>query len=683
MFKISIRHRWLKLMTLAYDMLASTVALGVSVELVQPGSLMGGAGSHELKILYLSLFAVISGSCVVSQGLYRGIWRYTSFKDCVDIFHATALTLMIFVPIVFVITRAQDLPRSATLIAGLFMLMFLAGPRVLARAFVDRHFPAPFTMHGRGGKAGAVPIILAGKAARAEAFLRSLAMTRDVPYRVVGMLTDEKKWHGRAIQGVGVLGALGDIEAALDFLHQRRLFPQRLVIADDHIDKEDVAAYLDLANTHGLTLGRLPQSMNLNGTQSGAQSTILPIVIGDLLDRPQVVPDCGGLRHLIENRRVLVSGGGGSIGSELVRQLSELGPAEIVIVENTEFNLYSIDHELSERHPETKRIPVLCDVRDRATLNMCFAEHRPDVVFHAAALKHVPMVEFNPIEGIRTNALGTQNVADACVRYGVLTMVLISTDKAVNPQNVMGASKRCAEAYCQALDAQGGLTRFVAVRFGNVLGSTGSVVPLFQRQLEAGGPITVTHPDIERFFMTIPEAVRLVLQASVLGAGGTMPRGRVYVLDMGKPVKIVDLARRMIRLAGKEPDKDIKIVFTGLRPGEKLFEEIAHDQETLDETPVKGVMMVSPRTSALPIIQRQFAAIAEAAKTLDRGMLLSLLNTIVPEYHGDRAPRPAVARNKVVRGGFVTALGRNDNGHRQPPLVISPPAANNEGACEA
>jgi O-antigen biosynthesis protein WbqV len=253
-------------------------------------------------------------------------------------------------------------------------------------------------------------------------------------------------------------------------------------------------------------------------------------------------------------------------------------------------------------------------------------------VFHAAALKHVPLVERNPVEGMRTNLLGTQVVADACMEFSVAAMVLISTDKAVNPKNVMGATKRCAEAYCQALDAHESGTRFVSVRFGNVLGSSGSVVPLFQRQLAAGGPLTVTHPDIERFFMMIPEAVALVLQASALGISNEVPRGRVYVLDMGKPVKICDLARKMIRLSGKEPDRDIKIVYVGLRPGEKLYEEIAHQSEELDNTPIPGIMMIGPRAADLEILQSQFAEIARAAEDLDVGRCLRMLNVIVPEF---------------------------------------------------
>jgi O-antigen biosynthesis protein WbqV len=642
-------------MTLTYDAVASGVALFVAINIVEGRSYVDLGGTVPLTLAYALAFMAVAAAAVYSQGLHRGIWRYTSFGDCVGIFRATALTLMVFVPLVFVLTRAEQLPRSATIIAGLAMMALLAAPRILTRGFADHRIPKPFMAWSVLKAPKRVPIILVGKATRAETFLRNVQKQHDVPYIVVGVLTDETTWHGRTIHGIGVFGGPKDLEGAVAFLKQRKIDLQRLVVADDKIDMQGMTAYLELANRNGLTLGRLPRLMDIDSANTDAQSTVQPVAIGDLLDRPQVIPNCDGLRRLVENRRVLISGAGGSIGSELVRQLSELTPAEITLVENTEFNLYAIDHELEECHPELKRTPVICDVRDRVTLNKCFEEHRPDIVFHAAALKHVPMVEFNPIEGIRTNALGTQNIADACVKHRVFSMVLISTDKAVNPHNVMGASKRCAEAYCQALDAQGGSTRFVAVRFGNVLGSTGSVVPLFQRQLATGGPITVTHPDIERFFMTIPEAVRLVLQASVLGASGTMPRGCVYVLDMGKPIKIAELARRMIRLVGKEPDKDIKIVYTGLRPGEKLSEEIAHAQEELTDTPVPSVMMVSPRTSELSIIQRQFAAIAEAATALDRPMVLSLLSTIVPEY---RIPEDMAQKSVVKSKRFAgrTAL---------------------------
>jgi O-antigen biosynthesis protein WbqV len=341
-----------------------------------------------------------------------------------------------------------------------------------------------------------------------------------------------------------------------------------------------------------------------------------------------------------------VTGAGGSIGSELCRQIAGHAPAHMTLIDNSEFNLYTIDMELSESHPRVSRNVVLGDVRDLGRLNSTFEAARPQLVFHAAALKHVHMVEANPNEGVLTNVLGTRNVADSCVAHGVAVMVLISSDKAVNPSNVMGASKRIAESYCQALGlslaARGEAhTRLVTVRFGNVLASSGSVVPLFQRQIAAGGPVTVTDPDVSRYFMTTREAVQLVLQASALGARGS--GGEIFVLDMGAPVRIKDLASQMIRLAGLTPGKDIKIVYTGLRAGEKMAEELFHDKEPLSDTPVAGLHQALSRPTDLPRLQAQIERLCAAAAARKSAETRAQISIIVPEFSAAE-PKPATGR---------------------------------------
>jgi O-antigen biosynthesis protein WbqV len=369
--------------------------------------------------------------------------------------------------------------------------------------------------------------------------------------------------------------------------------------------------------------------------------SLRPIEIEELLDRPQVPLDREGMARLVQGRRVLVTGAGGTIGGELARQVATLGPASLTLLDHGEYVLYEIDLELRERHPELPRRAVLADIRDEARIRRLCAEIRPELVFHAAALKHVPMVENDPLEGLLTNALGTRIVADAAREAGAALMVFISTDKAVNPTSVMGASKRLAEMYCQALDrdarANGGM-RLVTVRFGNVLGSTGSVVPLFRRQLERGGPLTVTHPDMRRYFMTVREAVGLVLQASVVGATDRadqppeLREGGIFVLDMGEAVKIVDLARRMIRLAGLRPEEDVEIRFTGLRPGEKLFEEIFHGEEPPHPTNFPGLLVAVPRTTDAAEMARAIDGVAALAKAGDRKGALTELARLVPEF---------------------------------------------------
>jgi O-antigen biosynthesis protein WbqV len=322
-----------------------------------------------------------------------------------------------------------------------------------------------------------------------------------------------------------------------------------------------------------------------------------------------------------------------------VRQIADLDPSRLLLADSSEFALYTIDMEIGERFPDLSRRSLIADVRDAGRIEAIMAEEKPELVFHAAALKHVPLVEVNPLEGLRTNALGTRVVADACRRHGVRTMVLISTDKAVNPTNVMGAAKRMAETWCQAMDLverdrpQG--THFVTVRFGNVLGSTGSVVPLFQRQLAKGGPLTVTHPDITRYFMTIREAVELVLQAAALGSRADTYRGSIFVLDMGEPVKIADLAKQMIRLAGLRPGEDVSVVFTGLRPGEKLYEEIFHGKEKPLPTPTDGLLVAVPRVLDLAALEDRFALLETACLGNDRAGALSVVADLVPEFQGD------------------------------------------------
>ncbi|MBN9251598.1 MAG: polysaccharide biosynthesis protein, partial [Mesorhizobium sp.] len=349
-----------------------------------------------------------------------------------------------------------------------------------------------------------------------------------------------------------------------------------------------------------------------------------------LLGRPEITADLEGVARLVSGRVVLVTGAGGSIGSELCRQIAEYRPDMLILTDSSEFHLYKLDMEIRENYPKLNVVTALVNVRDRGRVASVFARFRPKLVFHAAALKHVPMVENNAIEGIKTNLLGTRNVADAAVRQGVEHFVMISTDKAVNPTNVMGATKRAAEAYCQALDVTSQSTLFTTVRFGNVLGSNGSVVPRFQKQIMAGGPVTVTHPEIVRFFMTIPEAVCLVLNASAAHIGSR--RGDIMVLDMGKPVKIIDLAERMIQLAGFRPHTDISIVFTGLRPGEKLYEELFDPSEVNQKDPDVPYFVASPRVIDKDVLHKTLAVLEGAIANEDQVRAVELLNHIVPEY---------------------------------------------------
>jgi O-antigen biosynthesis protein WbqV len=571
------------------------------------------------------IFTLVAAPVLLSQRLYRGLWRYVSTKDVLALLRAVTFTILLFLPVLFVLTRAADLPRSLLVINWFVLLALLGGPRFLYRMSRDRR-------KGPAGDLRAIPVLLAGDGDGAELFLRA-SSRGDAQYRAVGILARKPQRVGRDIHGVPVLGRLDQIDAVVAQLKAAHNAPERLIVTDDQLSGAVMRQLLDQADALGLSLARLPRLTDLKDGLAD-QLQIKPIAVEDLLGRPQAVLDRDAMKRLIAGRRVLVTGAGGSIGGELVRQIADGGPASLTLLDNSEFALYSIDLEISELHPNLVRHPLIADVRDAARISEIIGEAQPELVFHAAALKHVPVVEANPLEGVLTNVVGTRVVADACIAAKVALMVLISTDKAVNPTNVMGATKRIAEAYCQALDAaQTGVTSFVTVRFGNVLGSTGSVVPLFQRQLAAGGPLTITHADMTRYFMTIREAVELVLQASAFRFHHPdRHRGRIFVLDMGEPVKIVHLARQMIRLAGLRPDTDVKITFTGLRPGEKLFEEIFHGAEAPVPTEMDGVLEALVRAGDLDALKQTLDGLEKACRKLDRPTALALVRQMVPEY---------------------------------------------------
>ena len=618
---------------LAYDAAASAAAFALAYNIAS-GQIWAIGGLPDLQPLLPGSLAygLIGVTMAYWQDQHRAVWRYTSLTDAIRIVRVSFLTTLVFVPLVIWAPMFVDTPRLAPVLAFFLMAALMALPRVAARARADGRIPKPFTTHPRLHP-HSVPVIVVGQLERIEPFIRDLSRDKGRAYTAVAILTDAADLHGRHLHGVAVLGAPHDLDGAMAFLAQRQIRAQRLIIADDGISEDRISEFLDLASAHGMSVGILPRLIDF--ADSAAQTTVArPIALTDLLGRPQAVLDRTALNKLIAGQRVLITGAGGSIGSELARQVCAYAPGRVVLLDASEFNLYTIGQEMDGLEDAPSWRAALCNVRDEAVLMRIFAEERPDLVFHAAALKHVPLVEQNALEGVHTNVLGTRNVAETCAKFAVRAMVMISTDKAVNPANVMGATKRWAEAYCQAMDLAEGDTRFTAVRFGNVLGSNGSVVPLFQKQILEGGPVTVTHPDVTRFFMTIPEAVELVLQASASGISAHAPRGEVYVLDMGKPIKIVDLARQMIRLSGKKPDIDIKIEFIGLRPGEKLYEELVHEHESHTAFMAGGAAFaVSPRTTELAILRRQIGELVRAVAGQDEDKVLRLIRSAVPEFH--------------------------------------------------
>ncbi|WP_297493079.1 nucleoside-diphosphate sugar epimerase/dehydratase [Acidocella sp.] len=553
-------------------------------------------------------------------GLSRLHWRFISFKDLAII--AAAAVVAAVMMILLMIGAGLSLPSPAfPVILAMVLLVLLTGPKLLYRLI--RQKSAPFDT--------AQTALLAGSGDQAELFLAANA--KAIPaYRVMGLMALSAKHVGRRVHGLDVIGAADNAAPALARLKQK---PDLLIITAENLAGQTLASLLHAAEQHDIRVLRAPSLTKLAPADQKVE--LRPIAIEDLLNRQQVRLDREGLEKLVAGKRVMVTGAGGSIGGELARQLAGFAPAELFLLDSSEFAVWQIDVEIAELVPALSRRIIVADVRDAVRVQAIMRACRPELVFHAAALKHVPIVEANRLEGLRTNALGTQIVANAAAASGARLMVLISTDKAVNPSSVMGGSKRLAEMYCQALDVearrQHGTMRCVTVRFGNVLGSTGSVVPLFRRQLAHGGPLTVTHPDMERYFMTVREAVGLILEASKVGIGDeAIPDGGIFVLDMGEPVKIIDLARQMIRLAGLQPDKDIAIRYTGLRPGEKLFEELFHGGEHPVPTTHDGLLMACPRLVDMKIVASAFEGLQQAAVSADEQAAMAILRRLVPEF---------------------------------------------------
>ena len=576
-----------------------------------------------------AIFTIILLTTLLYFRAYRHIWRYTALADLVTLAKAGSIALLLFYIGLFALTRLEHMPRSVPFIHWMTLMLCLMAGRVLWRAFND-HTLTGLRLKRAGNR---VPVLLIGATSQAEMFIRESERRVDFPYRAVGIVDDMSRQQGREIHGVRVHGNITDIAAVLRKLARKGSAPQRLIVTEQNLGVAEFKVLLAIADKHHLTLSRLPSLGELKA--GDGLHDIRPVAVEDILGRPQNVLDRPSMRAFVQGKRVLITGAGGSIGSELVRQVAAFEPSELLLFDISEYQLYLIDQELEENTPNLTRQAIIGDVRDTDHLGHTFSNFKPEIVFHAAAIKHVPLSEINPEQAVLTNILGTKHVADACVAHKVGVMVQVSTDKAVNPLSVMGCTKRAAEIYTQMLAQDGTATRFITVRFGNVLNSAGSVVPLFQKQIARGGPVTVTHKDMVRYFMSIAEAVQLVLQAAVLGTDGE-DRAPIFVLDMGEPVRIEELACQMIRLAGFKPYEDIPITFTGLRPGEKLFEELFHDAENFMETSHAAIRLA--RARSLDRLQL-LAAIAEtikAARAGDQRALRGLLQRIVPEYEPDQ-----------------------------------------------
>jgi FlaA1/EpsC-like NDP-sugar epimerase len=551
--------------------------------------------------------------------MYRGLWRYASFHDLRRILIAAALGAMA-IALVILLFRVPWVPRSVLLLYPILLAAMMGGSRIAYRAWKEGHLSRLATDGGRR-------VVVLGAGTAAATLLSSLG--RSVEWNFIGLLDDDPAKLRREIRGVRVLGALADLPAVAA---AREV--ELAIIAMPKASSAVRRRALELCTRAGVPAMTVPSYEDLvSGKVTVSQ--LRRVELDDLLGRDPVTLDSAGLNTWLHQRVVLVTGAGGSIGAELCRQILRFAPGRLVALELNELALYTLEQELGTRAGDTELAYVIGDVKNPRRLDEVLAQHRPSAVFHAAAYKHVPLMEEeNAWEAVQNNALGTWRVADGAVRHRVEKVVVVSTDKAVNPTNVMGASKRLAELLCQALSTEH--TQFVMVRFGNVLGSTGSVIPKFRKQIAAGGPVTVTHPEIRRYFMSIPEAAQLVLQAGLMGKGG-----EILVLDMGEPVKIVDLARDLIRLSGLA-ESDVRIEFTGLRPGEKLYEELLADDETTLPTPHPKLRVMKADAAPGLAWVAETVRWLEAAHPLAAEAVRAGLAARVPEYQ-TTAIRPVSA----------------------------------------
>ncbi|MCL2823797.1 MAG: polysaccharide biosynthesis protein [Polyangiaceae bacterium] len=576
-----------------------------------------------ITLPYVVLFQFL---VLVFAGVTRFAWRYVGLREVIRIVLAltAAASVLIVVRLIAGQTRASIefaqyalIPTGVIIMDLAFAALGIAGVRGLRRTIAER-FPrrAPPVRQ-------ATRTILIGAGEAGAMVARQIEQCASVGIKPVGFLDDDPDKNGLIIHGVGVLGTTQDIASIAE-----KLAAEQALITIASASGEAIRRIVRLCDASKLPVRIIPGILEiLDGTVN--LSRIRQVSVGDLLGRATVELDTDLLESFVRNKRVIVTGAGGSIGSELCRQLCRFSPSSITLIERAEFNLFSIHQDLINSYPDLDIRPCICDVCDSNRLDAVFSSVNPHLLFHAAAHKHVPMMEWNPGEALKNNVFGTKQVADAADRHGCEAFVLISTDKAVNPTSIMGATKRVAESYVQSL-SQHSKTKFVAVRFGNVLGSAGSVIPIFRKQIESGGPVTVTHPEMKRYFMTIPEACQLVMQASAMGHGG-----EIFVLDMGTPVKIADLARDIIRLSGFEPEIDIPIVFTGVRPGEKLFEELGFDAERMDKTRHPKIFIGKLNEQPLENITRDLEELSNFTVSSSAKDVRDALQRIVPEMQPD------------------------------------------------
>ncbi len=573
---------------------------------------------------------IVKFACFYFFDLYRGVWRYTSISDLYNIIKASTISTLLILCFVLMRYRFIGYSRSVFLIDWCLTIVSIAGFRLAIRLFFEKYsgnepwidvlkaFAGPMKKKTSGTR----NLLIIGAGDCGEKIFREISDNSRLQYHVVGFLDDNPAKVGMKIHGVPVLGTINEIEPI-----GQKVQANEALIAVPSANSQQMRRIVDLLGSSGLDFKTIPGMGELINGQVTVNA-MREVAYRDLLGRELVKPDEVKIGTFLHGKCVMVTGAGGSIGSELCRQICRFNPAKIVLFERAESPLHAIELELKQAFGSIAVVPVLADIQDKNQLEKAFAAHWPDIVFHAAAYKHVPLLELQPWQAIENNVLGTKNLIEISIEHDVERFVFVSTDKAVRPANVLGASKRLAEMLVQGQNGCNlSKTRFMIVRFGNVVGSVGSVVPLFKKQIEKGGPVTVTHPEVTRFFMTIPEACQLILQTGVMGNGG-----EIFILDMGTPIKIDDMARDLIRLSGFEPEVDIKIEYIGLRPGEKLFEELITEGENIVPTHHEKIMVLKGIECNLQQLNGEIDDLIHFAEEQDAEQIKMILKRIVLDY---------------------------------------------------
>lgn len=581
------------------------------------------AAYHPTLLSLVPVLLALKLAIFWHMGLFKGWWRYVSMADLIVIFKANVFASLGLILYVVFVHRMENIPRSVLALDFIFCFLLTGGVRFVTRAFRENYFPMPLSKRQERTR-----VLVVGAGDAGQMIAREIRQNPRLSLEVVGFVDDDPQKKGERFQGVPVLGR----QEKIDGICQRQGIDE-VIIAIPSATGKEIRQVVERCLAAKVKFKTLPGVGDLIDGRVSVQN-IREVSLDDLLGREPVRLEVEKIRGYLAGKRVLVTGAGGSIGSEICRQVARFGPKKIILFDNAETPLFFIEQELLKSAPDIRLVPIIGDIRYRARVEAIFDEFMPEVVFHAAAYKHVPMMEHNPAEAANNNVRGTKVLADAADAFGAKHFVMISTDKAVNPTNVMGASKRAAELYVQTLSRRS-KTHFVTVRFGNVLGSNGSVVPIFKEQIRHGGPVTVTHPEVTRYFMTIPEATQLVLQAGSMGRGG-----EIFLLDMGEPVRIVKLAEELIRLSGLRPYEDIDIAFTGLRPGEKLYEELLLDGEGIVPTSHGKIMVANSAPCDEQMLNQRLEELFLAARTMDLTGTVDLLHKIVPEFRKSATPAP-------------------------------------------